>query len=158
MFDNTIADLDLEPIIVKTLDREEGMGWHIVFAKRVSEEYRKYLTLCLENPDRAVVPSGSVDDFWHYHILDTLKYHEDCDVIFGSYLHHFPYFGMRGPEDEANLKRAWESSLELYKSRFGSPPADIWNESKRCPNCGRRCRATDKFYSAERPRLPLEHR
>lgn len=158
MFNKTISNLDLEPIIVKILDPEEGKGWDVEFSKRVAKEYRKYLTLCLENPDRPVVPSGSVDDFWHFHILDTLKYHEDCEAIFGFYLHHFPYFGMRGPEDEANLKEAWASSLGLYQSRFGSPPTDIWNESKRCPNCGRRCRAADKFFSSERPRLPIELR
>ena len=58
-------------------------------------------------------------EFWHFHILDTLKYQEDCDNIFGYFLHHFPYFGMRGQEDEANLKEAWNSTISLYEKTFG---------------------------------------
>jgi hypothetical protein len=60
-----------------------------------------------------------VDKFWHGHILDTLKYAEDCDVIFGRFLHHFPYFGMRGAEDAANLARAGEVTQRLYLQEFG---------------------------------------
>ncbi|MCF6253740.1 MAG: hypothetical protein L3J38_03220, partial [Thiomicrorhabdus sp.] len=93
--------------------------------------------MCLENPDFPVVPSSHVDDFWHFHILDTLKYQEDCNAVFGYFLHHFPYFGMRGKEDEANLNKAWSDSISLYKSRFGEIDLTLWSESKRCPNCGR---------------------
>ena len=45
------------------MDKEEGLGWTLEMAKNIAEEYRKYLTLCLEYPDEAIVPSGMVDDF-----------------------------------------------------------------------------------------------
>lgn len=35
-------------------------------------------------------PDPVVDIVWHTHILFTQKYHEDCETIFGHYLHHEP--------------------------------------------------------------------
>ncbi|MCX7067078.1 MAG: hypothetical protein NTW85_05235 [Methylococcales bacterium] len=66
--DKMIDKLDLEPIMVKTMDSEEGMGWSLDFTIRVANEYKKFLVLCKENPDVAIVPSSLVDDFWHFHI------------------------------------------------------------------------------------------
>ena len=155
-----LSDLDLEPIIIKAIDKEEGHGWSLAFACRVANEYRKYLVLCFENPDEPVVPSSFVDDFWHLHILDTQKYMEDCDQYLGYMLHHFPYFGMRGEEDAQNLRQAWEKTLSLYESSFGEPaPSDLWPKSNRCPNCGRRCRRGDNrlinqtTFDERRPKL-----
>ena len=31
-----------------------------------------------------------VDEFWHQHILDTRKYRDDCENIFGHYMDHTP--------------------------------------------------------------------
>lgn len=101
-----LTGLDLEPIIIKAMDSEEGYGWPFAFADRVSKEYRRFLILCLEHRQDnkyLIVPSKPVDKFWHLHILDTRKYIEDCQYCFGSMLHHFPYFGMRGDQDAANL-------------------------------------------------------
>lgn len=149
----SIENLDLEPIMVKAMDPEEGYGWDLAFTKKVSDEYRKYLTLCLENEDFPLVPSTFVDDFWHLHILDTLKYQEDCQNIFGYFLHHFPYFGMRGEEDAENLKAAWNETRHMYENRFGKIDDSLWPVSKRCPNCGKRCREIKGFAKEERPRL-----
>ena len=149
-------DLNLEPIVVKCLDDEEGMGWDVDFALRVEKEYKRYLEMCKEHPDLPLVPSSLVDEFWHLHILDTQKYAVDCQAIYGEFLHHFPYFGMRGAVDEANLKRAWRQTLEVYQSMFGEPaPSDLWAKSQRCPNCGRRIKTdgSDAYKMVERPTL-----
>lgn len=139
-----LLELDLEPIIIKAMDADEGNGWSLGFACRIAEEYRKFLVLCSEHPDEPIVPSSFVDDFWHLHILDTQKYMEDCHQYLGYMLHHFPYFGMRGEEDARNLRRAWEKTLAFYKAAFGEEvPADLWPKSNRCPNCGRRCKRGD---------------
>lgn len=155
MSERIMDELDLEPIMVKVMDSEEGMGWSLDFTNRVTHEYRKFLVLCKENPDIAIVPSSFVDDFWHFHILDTQKYQEDCESFFGYFLHHFPYFGMRGKEDEANLKMAWADTCQLYQARFGELPRELWLASKRCPNCGRRCKDVKNYSMNERPRLAL---
>ena len=144
--------LDLEPIMVKAMDKEEGFGWNLELTQRIADEYRKFLILCLENPEFPVVPSSKIDDFWHLHILDTMKYQEDCNEYLGYFLHHFPYFGMRGEQDETNLKTAWNDTCILYKKRFGEQPADLWVSSRRCPNCGR---INSTYGISERPRLKI---
>ncbi len=156
-FPESIKNLDLEPIMVKIMEKEEGLGWDLEYTSIIAEEYRKFLTLCLENKDADIVPCGDVDKFWHYHILDTLKYAEDCDAIFGCFLHHFPYFGMRGEQDLQNLKTAFGNTCAAYTKRFGEPTNliknDAWQTIARCPNCGRRSPANSDSYQMERPKL-----
>ena len=137
-----IDDLDLSMIIMKLQDPEESQGWSLEFCDRVAVEYRRYLALARRYADDAIVPSKIVDAFWHAHILDTQAYEADCERIFGFFLHHFPYFGMRGPEDAQALGDAYDKTMELYESHFGNPPADLWARSgaARCPNCGVKCR------------------
>ncbi len=127
------------------MDKEEGLGWSFEYALEVADEYRKYLVLCLKNPDIAVVPSTQIDDFWHLHILDTEKYARDCEQCFGYFLHHFPYFGMRGEQDEANLKEAWMTTKSLYFKEFMTMPEHLWLSSQRCPSCGRRIDSNEAF-------------
>ena len=146
-----LHQLDLEPIVIKAMDSKEGHGWSFSRAVKASEEYRKYLALCLKYPDAAIVPSTVVDDFWHLHILDTAKYMQDCEHCFGYFLHHFPYFGMRGDQDASNLQTAWEQTLVLYEKNFGAPPKNLWPKSTRCPNCGRRIEGDGGISMQKRP-------
>ena len=148
----TAFDLNLEPIVIKSLDADEGYGWDLEFALDVAAEYRRFLQMCCENPDKPIVPSSLVDEFWHLHILDTRKYQQDCENVFGEFLHHFPYFGMRDEADAERLTIAWEDTKVLYKDTFGEKPrADLWLGSKRCPNCGVRCKMSDFGKFEERP-------
>ena len=117
----SLDSLDLDPIKVKLMHDEEGEGWSRAHAEAVDIEYRRFLQLCIENQPGAapVVPSKEVDTFWHYHILDTMKYAADCDAVFGRFLHHFPYFGLRGADDARNLASAAEATKAAYQLRFG---------------------------------------
>lgn len=73
----------------------------------VALDYRRYLALRLLHPDREIVPTGGrsreVDKIWHMHILDTRRYHTDCQAIFGEYLHHAP--GVLPDKTSARLYR-----------------------------------------------------
>lgn len=84
MLSKEINTLDLEPIIVKLMDKDEGKGWSLEFVVSAAQEYKKFLMLCYLYPEEAIVPSDVVDDFWHYHILDTHKYFDDCDAVDNS--------------------------------------------------------------------------
>jgi hypothetical protein len=119
-----IRALDLDPIKFKLMDPDEGYGWSREFADQMEVAYKRFLTLLATHPGETIVPSKNVDKFWHGHILDTLKYAEDCERVFGSFLHHFPYFGMRGAEDAANQARAIERTEQLYQREFGTGPGD----------------------------------
>src|SRR5258706_10252915 len=114
-----IEALDLDPIKLKLMDPEEGQGWSREYADRMELAYKRFLTLLATHPEETLAPGKDVDKFWHGHILDTLKYAEDCDRMFGCFLHHFPYFGMRGAEDAANLAKAAENTRRLYRQDFG---------------------------------------
>ncbi|MCG2585716.1 glycine-rich domain-containing protein-like [Massilia sp. TS11] len=116
-----IADLDLEPIKVKLMHRESGEGWSLDQANAVEFEYRRFLYLMKQFPHEATAPRQDVDIFWHYHILDTLKYAQDCERVFGYFLHHFPYIGLRGEEDELAHHRVGQRMKELYESTFETP-------------------------------------
>jgi hypothetical protein len=117
-----IEGLDLGPIKFKLMDPEEGEGWSRQFVEHLETQYKRYLTLVAKYPREAIAPDREVDRFWHAHILDTRKYIDDCERVFGFYLHHFPYFGMRGTDDAAALATAGERTRELYAAEFGAEP------------------------------------
>ena len=100
---------------------EGGLGWTNAKAAGVEKQYRNWLYLRRKYEGEQLPPSSDIDQFWHAHILDTRAYHRDCARIFGSYHHHFPYFGARGEADRAALLRAWERLLGLYQDEFGTP-------------------------------------
>src|SRR5258708_13957675 len=114
-----IQALDLEPIKFKLMDTEEGQGWPREYVEQMAIAYKRFLTLSVKYPEETIAPSKDVDKFWHGHILDTMKYAEDCQNVFGYFLHHFPYFGMRGEEDAANLAEAGRTTKRLYEKEFG---------------------------------------
>jgi hypothetical protein len=116
---HTIAALDLEPIKVKLMHEESGEGWSLERATAVAFEYRRFLFLMKKFPNEQTAPLVDVDTFWHYHILDTMKYAVDCDAVFGHFLHHFPYIGLRGEDDEAAHVRVGERMKQLYEETFG---------------------------------------
>lgn len=115
-----IHALDLEAIKFKLMDAEEGRGWSRETVDRLETEYKRFLVLLVKYPDTVVAPSKDVDAFWHGHILDTMKYAEDCERVFGYFLHHFPYFGMRGAEDAAALAEAAHVTQALLAKEFGA--------------------------------------
>jgi len=115
-----IQALDLGPIKLKLMNPVEGHGWSREYADRMELAYQRFLILSVTHPEETLAPSKDVDRFWHGHILDTLKYAEDCEKAFGYFLHHFPYFGMRGAEDAANLAKAAENTKRLYRQEFGN--------------------------------------
>lgn len=116
-----IAELDLDPIKVKLMHVESGEGWSLERANAVEFEYRRFLYLMKKYPTEQTAPLMDVDIFWHYHILDTLKYAVDCQNVFGYFLHHFPYIGLRGEDDEAAHARVGQRMKELYEETFQEP-------------------------------------
>lgn len=116
---NVINALDLEPIKVKLMHKESGEGWSLERANAIETEYRRFLFLMKQFPNEQTAPLVDVDTFWHYHILDTMKYAVDCDAVFGYFLHHFPYIGLRGEDDLEAHERLGHRMQELYEETFG---------------------------------------
>ena len=117
---SAIAALDLTPIKFKATRHEDGgYGWTPEHADRMELAYKRYLTLHAKYPDLMLAPDQDVDHFWHLHILDTRKYAADCEATFGYFLHHYPYFGLRGEADAKALQSAFEMTQSLYAREFG---------------------------------------
>jgi hypothetical protein len=137
-------DLDAAVRRVATLDffmlrskLAADKGWTAETCDQIEDLYRRFLALCARYPERTICPTAPVDEFWHAHILDTSAYARDCEAIFGRFLHHYPYFGLRGPEDRAQLQAAFSESVDLFIVHFGIDPTagDAAARSCRPQNC-----------------------
>ncbi len=142
--DEDIASINLEMVKMKLSEPSEGINWTNEQADDAEIEYKRYLHLTryFPYPENAIVPNKIMDTMWHYHILDTKAYFTDCENTFGKYLHHFPYFGLRGDEDAKNLELAFEQTKKYYLATFGEElarldGADCWHD---CQNtCWHAC-------------------
>ncbi len=105
--------IDLEPIKFKLMCED---GWTQQQADEVEPLYKGYLLLIGLNPNQSLVPTKVIDKMWHAHILDTAKYHDDCQTTFGGYIHHFPYLGLRGPDDEKKLVDMFDATKSVFLS------------------------------------------
>src|ERR1700691_6813630 len=96
-----IQALDLESVKSRVMDTELGEGWTREYADSVEAAYKTYLTMLVKYPDDSedIMLSRDVDEFWHTHIPQTVKYTEDCERVFGFYLHHNPHVGERTAAD-----------------------------------------------------------
>ncbi len=125
-----VRSLDLGPIKFKLVRGTEGQKVDLHEVELMEVEYKRFLTLFLKYPGQRLVPNKKVDAFWHAHILDTLKYAEDCDHVLGHFLHHFPYFGLRGESDAKQLSVAFHETKHFYRLEFGQDMADSAEECK----------------------------
>jgi hypothetical protein len=116
---NAVMQLDLEPIKTKLMHGPSGEGWSLEKANAVEKEYRRFLCLMKLYPDEDTAPLVDVDTFWHYHILDTMKYAADCEQAFGYFLHHYPYVGMGDEDDQQFRLDSGDRMRDLYEATFG---------------------------------------
>ena len=106
--------IDLSPI--NTLLRHENPElWTNETIAATEANYRRFLALNILYPSEAHVVNKLVDDYWHQHILDTRKYAEDCEALFGEFLHHDPYFGVHGSEDMQRNREGFAITQQLWE-------------------------------------------
>ena len=135
---SSLDELDLECIKVKLMNTEDGPGWSPEQADVVEKHYKRFLFLSATS-EAPIVPTTLIDKFWHFHILDTRKYAKDCQQIFGYFLHHFPYLGLRDAEDAKCLQDVFKDSCLLYESVFGEPYPDEKVANCTSPKCRTCC-------------------
>ncbi|MBI2033956.1 MAG: hypothetical protein HYT13_02565 [Candidatus Liptonbacteria bacterium] len=113
----------------KLMHPTEGRGWSREKVDRVEVLYKRFLFLA-GSDSRPFMPTSEIDEMWHAHMLDTIKYREDCERIFGFFLDHFPYFGIRGEKDLFNMVRLFVECCQRYEAEYGEPyaeiPEDFW--------------------------------
>lgn len=100
-------------------------GWKRKAALQTCVYYRNFLFLNKKYRQQVhpniLPPSEDVDEFWHYHILDTKKYITDCEMIFGSYFHHYPYLILDHQINKKELNNTFELTQKLHIQEFGEP-------------------------------------
>jgi hypothetical protein len=112
--------LDLESVVFKLMHPEPGQaGLSLGEADRDVALYRCFLKLCVLCPGVALVPTMRLDQVWHAHVLDTAKYRADCEVVFGRFIDHFPYAGLRGEEDRRAWRADFATTRRLFAEHFG---------------------------------------
>ena len=137
-----IQAIDLSMVKMKLMHPKDGKNWSQEKVDEVEKCYRRYLYLSYMQKDYPVVPTHDIDDFWHQHILDTFAYARDCKATFGEFMHHFPYLGLRGPEDALLLKSSFERTCADHLRIFNEPymtsaPADCGDAACGCTKgCG----------------------
>ena len=147
-----VNTLDLGPIKFKLVHAEGEHSTGVHAAERVEKQYKRFLILNLMYPHKQIVPNREIDMFWHAHILDTIKYAEDCEQIFGRFLHHFPYFGLRGDLDASRLREAFEESRTLYQNTFGESYGDA-NADCQVSDCDAAQCSPQECHNVERVEL-----
>jgi hypothetical protein len=145
-----LKSIDLIMVKKKLMDKEEGQGWNQECVDNVEKRYLRYLCMIYMDQERSFVPTKDIDLFWHQHILDTRAYAKDCQRVFGYFIHHFPYFGMRGEEDAKDLLSGFEDTKTFYKSLFGEDYC-VTDGSKDASNCHKEPGSCHKCYSGPGP-------
>jgi hypothetical protein len=120
-----IQSLDLESVKARVMDPKLGEGWSREYADSIERAYRTYLSMLVRHPEDILL-SKDVDEFWHTHILQTMKYHSDCEAVFGKYLHHEPHVGEVTVEDLARREAQAETTRRLYAAEFGAGLHAAW--------------------------------
>lgn len=96
-------------------DRFHANHKHLKLSKKnvreIRDLYKSFLWLKMNYPHLALSPTDIIDSFWHEHILDTQKYFNDCNLLFGRYLHHTP------SSNEA-VQEPFQTTIDLVAKHF----------------------------------------
>jgi hypothetical protein len=119
--DSVVESINLSKVKNKLMlpKPEEGEEWSEEKSDLVEFENKRFLTLIKRYPDEKFVPNKLMDEMWHRHILDTAAYRKDCRDVFGVFIDHYPYYGLNGVEDKANLDQDFLKTKVLYQINFG---------------------------------------
>lgn len=112
--------LDFSPLAYQLMQANAGPHWSEERTATAIARYIGFLYLIDQYPYFQLVPSREIDEVWHHHILDTYKYAADCQLLFGRFIHHFPYLGTRGDADRHNLQHLFDMTQSLYQKHFGT--------------------------------------
>lgn len=107
-------EINLTPITKQIIANEELSLEDLEISEKL---YRTFLLLHYYHPNQKLIPTNEVDVFWHNHILNSKKYFDDCNELFGTYLHHTP---MQIENLTKTVKNDFDNTLKLMKGYFKS--------------------------------------
>ncbi|PAX59650.1 glycine-rich domain-containing protein-like [Brunnivagina elsteri] len=114
-FFRKLNQLDLQVISKKLTSNSKNFQWTEEEIKSAILRYKMFLCLHFLFPNTELVPTVEIDQVWHTHILlNTAKYIENCQELYGYILHHY------SPADD-NLEishKCQETAFALTKHLF----------------------------------------
>lgn len=117
-FIHRLNELDLQAVFQKLVSVSESYQCKEEVQYIISQ-YKMLLCLHFLFPDVELAPTQEIDRVWHTHILlNTAKYIEDCQRLYGYILHHY------SPNDDLDMNHkcqqaAWERTKQLFLEIFG---------------------------------------
>ena len=87
-FSGFCSRLNLTQIRQKLAIERNWTAQHALF---VETRYKAFLFLLGFKGGHPLIPSDDVGDMWYAHIVETQKYIDDCEKLFGRYVHHHPF-------------------------------------------------------------------
>lgn len=96
-------------------------------AQRVEEmerEYKRFMTMVVNNPDKKFPISNAVDELWHAHILFTGDYNRFSKTTRGCYIQHNPTLN---EAERVALEPAYHANtVGIYRQQWGEPDTKWW--------------------------------
>lgn len=116
-----IETLDLQSVKSRLMDPKLGEGWTPEYADSIERAYKTFLSMVVKYQEDAedIMLSRHVDEFWHTHILQTMKYADDCEAVFGTFVHHAPHVGELTEADHRKRAALADKTRALYEREFG---------------------------------------
>ncbi len=125
-----LRNLDLGAIAYKLMHPDEGYAWSEEQTVKAVARYKIFLLLNYIYPEAGFAPTKEIDQVWHHHILDTIKYARDCQFLFGYFLHHFPYSKVEGNTKKQQLKSYLTELEKLLQQSLDFPLANSRNSQR----------------------------
>lgn len=128
-FVQRVRSIEIRSIVNQLQHSPISMHWTTAQTRKTITQYFAFLYLVDHYPNLTLVPTREVDHVWHCHLLDTEKYASDCQILFGTFVHHFPFFGIHDEVDENQmpLRGSRQDQLAaavltqvLFRKHFGS--------------------------------------
>ncbi len=120
-------------LAIQKLVEANSEQWNFVRAEKAVLDYQRYMAVTKALGGVQLVPNGDIDEIWHMHVLDTRAYMQDCDALFGEYLHHYPYFGMLGEENQQQWFDVQAQSEQFWQRLFNEPLYRNDSVAQKCP-------------------------
>lgn len=128
---NEPLSFNIDKLILKEVMERVIKQHPDINAPNLEREYRRFLCLAFmslqsEQPFMCR-PPPLIDEVWHQHILFTRKYAEDCHMIGGTFLHHYPETSYNILNEQEKYDSAIKL-LEIYKRCFNEvAPLTYWS-------------------------------
>jgi hypothetical protein len=99
-------------------------------ARDHERELKRYLAMCLADPEAAYGMFGPVDEFWHTWILFTREWCEFSSTVAGRYIHHRPTTRQERQQQRQQERQAGQGGPGPYQRFLADYPAYFGEEAR----------------------------